>query len=131
MMEKGLWKKYTAKKLEENVIKDPLTIGKIKQTLQTKINELRFYGGMYASCIIPVGNRRYSIFISTKDSPEKQKIKMIHTIDHAYREVSVYSDESDKPSCRIEEIIENDAQKFCKYNKNFVDTLYKSLIKRK
>jgi len=124
------WKKYTASELEESIRNDPLTQEKVKKTIKSKIVQIEFAGKLPSSVILPSGDRKYSVFIRENDNMDEQKIRLIHALNHAYREVSVFSDRESGADCGIEELIDAEARKFYSENKGFVDGLYETLRKK-
>jgi len=113
------WKNYSLEELKKLIKEKPLTKERIKYVLQNKIEKIVF-DDADTSLIRPgVVNHKYIIHIGLREPLEERKISLIHEICHAFYEAG---------ALEAEEMIEKEAQRFYKENKDFVEELYLRLF---
>mgnify|MGYP001571066412 CR=1 FL=1 len=74
----------------------------------------------------------YTIQIGLGYPPEEREIALIHEIIHAAYDVKTYwyPVEKEREIPELERIIEDEAQRFCRENPNFVKTVYQNLVQK-
>jgi len=110
---------YDPERLEILIHEKPLNKEAVQSVLDSKIIRVTFSDlTCHCALLFPFGDDRYSIVIKLRQSPEEQKISLIHEIIHVYYRAN---------GEEIEEIVEREAQLFCKQNEEFVEELYTQL----
>ena len=124
------WRDYTPQELESLIKKNPLTEDRVNFILQNKIERIRF-SKIATGFFITPDNGKYRILIPLQVSLEERESGLVHEISHAYYEaggprVSWLNPEWEKVE-KIEELIDKEAQRFYKKDKEFVKQLYSRL----
>ena len=123
------WKIDTSQELEKLIYEKPLTQESINYVLHNKINKIVLLNESSTAFISPIGtgDEDFNIFIPAKFSLEERSQCLIHEICHAHYEAGgiglvggfrSLSERNDRK--RMEDLIENESQRFYKENKEFI-----------
>jgi len=128
------WNDYTSQELEELVKGRPLTKESVNYVLQNKIKEISVVDYVNKNAYaIPSCDGRYSIIIASNLSQEERSQSLIHEICHVnYRALGIYMGTPHfgpkrEEARRIEEILEKEAQRWYRENKDFINLIINDL----